>query len=473
VAVLQVSGSVNVKQVGAVGDGATDDTLAIQAALSSGKDVHGDSSIYAVTTLVPVSNQTWVNTRLIAMPSASSVSLRPVVRIHGVSNLRLENIRVNGNRNNLEDINLSAGEDGGMHGFRISEGSNGIRLVDCEANYCGTAGIALHTTGISTTTAEYLIKNIYVDGFIGNYNREHGMFADSFDGFTCNRSEFSYNGLTLVDGLPSTHGSTGAYTTKLFGAGFDLETYTGYPGSYFKNFYSSGIRAVGNSQPCLLYVPNSASENIETPAKNIHIKDFYMETGVDASSELWGLRLVGGTRSGSDYAIDGVYLTGVLIGHLEANNTKNITYTSGYIESDTSVTYKARVNNSAQSIVTVPSNRDNIKIETLGSNVVVKDTGAGTLIIGTSSAVIANGKHTLDLGFTISGALISGGAMSWTITLPTTVSAISSSIETYSGGSGKSVVSNVYDGGTNTVRIFITPNDDAIQGRLLIDVLLV
>jgi hypothetical protein len=469
--------SVSVKDFGAVGDGTTDDTTAIQAALNSGaRYISGNGLTYVVTTIYPKSLQTISDMRLVRKPSATEIWLQPVVKIGGtgltVTDVTLQNVVINGNRQNLSNINIGFGEDGGMHGFKIAEGANGIRLINCEASYCGTAGLAIHAD-TSTNVADYPIKNIYLENFVATYNREHGMFVDSVDGVRINGGVFSFNGQTLAGGFSDTNGNTGFKNVGvLFGSGFDLECYTGYAQSYFKNIYFSDIVCRNNSTPCMIYAPPVVSAVAEIPAQNIFLKNVYFEKGTNAGSTA-AFTIYANSFVGTKYGVDTVHLSGFLDGHITSNNARGISFTDGFIKAADSVTIKAQINNGLDTVVTVPSNRDNIQIETFGVPTWTTNTGVGTLSISISQYVKSNGKHSLVMPLSVSGGLISGGNMSWTVTLPSTVKgAINAVVNAWNSTSGKSVIANVSVLSATQVRIFMTAIDDNIQGNLELEVLI-
>jgi hypothetical protein len=471
------SGAGTPEWFGAVGDGTTDDTVAINLALDSGlKTITGNGNTYAVTTLLPHSNVTLKNINLIAMPSATTVSMRPVIKVGGegvaVNNVDFISVKINGNRNNLKSISFSNGEDGGMHGFRISDLATNIRLINCEANYCGTAGLAIHNSTTGLDSVPYKMKNIYIENFKAEYNREHGMFGSGFDSLIINGAELNYNGLTLVEGETATHGSTGASVGGvLFGKGFDLETYVNSSYSYFKNAFMKDVRAAGNARHSELYIPNPVTESAGIPAQNIHLLNVYLEAGVAPSADGKAFGIVADTHDGSNYGVDTVLISGYMSGYLDTNNVKRLSYTEGFINSTTD--YKAIVQNGSEINVTVPSNQEEMVTTTLGSLSISSDVGVGALTqTGSISRVNSNGVHTVTIPFSISNALISGGNMSFTIDVPPSMEIVKVTERAWNKTSALPVVTSNKIVSPSQFRLYVVPTSDLIAGRFDIEILL-
>lgn len=472
---------ISVLDFGAVGNGIADDTAAIQAALDSGaRCITGNNLSYVVTTIFPRSNQILQDIRLICKATATQVSLRPVVKVGGViggvvqpvTNLILSNVIVNGNRQNLADIFIGNGEDGGMHGFKIADGANGIKLLNCEASYCGTAALVLHSEA-SGTAADYPIKNVYVEDFSGTYNREHGMFGDSFDGFYINRAIFTNNGSTIAAGFPPTNGNSPFINPGdglPFGSGFDLECYVGFPKSYFKNFYASDVVCKTNATPVLLYAPPVVDAVAQIPAENIFMRNVWFERGTNNVSDT-AFQITANSFVGEKYGVDNVQISGYLDGIVSSNNARRVIFVDGYIKAPTALAYKAVFNNGKDSSITVPSNKPYVRVETFSASSVATNTGAGVFTGAFAQLMQSNGLHTLIMPFSVAGGTVAGGPMSFTITLPTQVKAVSAQINAFNSTSGVSVVSNVSVLSETQVRVFMTPIDDNVSGNLEVEIL--
>ena len=271
---------------------------------------------------------------------SSAKSHVSVVHVAGVaspvSGIYAEDVIANGRRDLWPNINMSAvgpegggGEDGGMHAFRLAGRVTDSVFVRCRGMNAGTAGWAIHNP-LPATSTDYQKRNLTFIDCDGVGNREHGMFADSFDGIAWIRGKLTGNGTDLNTTDPLQHGNRGARSGgKLFGGPFDLECYTGFIGSSFRNFVMEGTDCRGNAVGVLIYCPIPSSTDGLQPTENISI-DGNFDSGSAAAAD----RLDPNTFGYAIYTVaDGslaiptivnLKLSGKAVGSVRAHSTKYI-----------------------------------------------------------------------------------------------------------------------------------------------------
>jgi len=133
----------NAKDFGATGDGTTDDTAAIQAAINSGRSFHIGSGTYLIGTMLTVAgtNQT------ISMSSDAVLRKTAAVDV----------IRVTGSKNRLVGLVVD-GNSLGNSGVGVTGSDNDI--INCQVYGHGVHGI--YFDGQSTTCARNSTQNNYV-----------------------------------------------------------------------------------------------------------------------------------------------------------------------------------------------------------------------------------------------------------------------------------------------------------------------
>lgn len=458
------------KHYGVAGDGTTDDTANVQRAVSNGGSIiDGEGLECIVTTIRPVSNTIWRDIKLKSRPETATVHSRPVIAMGGegevaLDNVYLENVWIDGNRANLDSIDPNGGgngEDGGMHCWRIGKNTTNVTLLNCKGINAGTAGIAItRASTIPATTVDYSIQNIRIINFDGTYARQHSIFADGFDGVYIDSADLRFAGLDLDVSAPVSSGKRGAQSSGVqFGRSLTLETYTGRQASYMKNFFGKDIDMRGSFRESSIACPNLVTEAVNIPIENINIDG---EFGSGASS-VKSFNGSANTHSGSNYGVDGLYLSGNFEDYFETNNIAKVTATDGFINS--SLTQKATVNNGLDVSVTIPSNVDEIRIDTLSTATVVNDIGTGNLTFSISNFVKANGQMVAKVTTSLSGMTTGSGPVRFTVTLPDTIKATSANIH-LATSAGEPVVSSVRVMSESQLRVHIVPISGVIFGNM-------
>lgn len=168
---------------GVTGDGVTDDTAAIQAALDVLDYVYFPDGTYMIDadeSLFPRSNQTIVlsnNAVLKAMPNASDSYA--VIRVWECDNVSISGGKIIGERNEHTEID---GEWG--MGIQVHNNSTNISIRNMEIKDCWGDGIYV---GDENDTRE---NNVLIDNVICDNNRRQGLSITYANGVTVRNSVF-------------------------------------------------------------------------------------------------------------------------------------------------------------------------------------------------------------------------------------------------------------------------------------------
>jgi hypothetical protein len=249
---------VNVKDFGAKGDGSTDDTTAIQAAINAcpvGGRVIGLGKTYVVTKLKLKSYMIFEDfyfiTKAGSVDDVSPVCIGDMYDTSEYQDVIVRNVHVNGNRQNQTSVGISGHGDGERHGFALTGHLRNILIDNCSAIYCATDGLCLNQgrgTGAGGASSDCLQFNIVVRDSQFNWNRRCGQSGDTNDGILFDNCIANDNGQDLNGTDPWDHGNRGARYPlpdgELYGGGFWYEAYN--INSSYKNLCFRNCEALRN-----------------------------------------------------------------------------------------------------------------------------------------------------------------------------------------------------------------------------------
>lgn len=218
-------GALNVLNYGAKGDGVTNDTTAINSAITAaynkgGGTVWVPSGKFMVNPDSPVALKSNVTLQLSstatikAMPSSNSGY--QIIRVFDASNVNIYGGNIVGER--YEHVGTS-----GEYGMGISiRGSNNIHVSDVKVSDCWGDGIY-----VGSTTKQNYSQNVVIEKFVSNNNRRQGM------------SIISVKNLIIRDGTVSNTKGTPPE------CGIDLEP--NYVTDYMQNVLIENVTAINNN----------------------------------------------------------------------------------------------------------------------------------------------------------------------------------------------------------------------------------
>ena len=270
------------EMAGAVGDGTADDTVAVQAAITAlnAFDVlDGRGKTYKVSTLNLKSNITLQNFNFVK--STGTAQNTPVLNIDGrvaspysgtaKTNIKLNNIKILGNRAGETGITLGAAEDGGRHAIHIVGSVSKIVLNNVSATYSAGDGLLLdaYNDVLSDVETALPVVDIFVLNSDFSYNRRNGVTIEGASKVKFYNTSFTNNGTTLAGEATNTNGNFCATSGGVcYGTGLYLKADTNVLGtnfsnivvdsSYFSGNYVRSIYAYSTEIPTLAgFIPKS------------------------------------------------------------------------------------------------------------------------------------------------------------------------------------------------------------------------
>jgi len=251
--------SVSVKDFGAVGDGFTDDTVAIQAAIAAADNLYWPEGTYLVNTasnaMVPTSKtgMWWsgYGATIKAKDGATAAGNALMLRLFNCTDVVIEGLTLDGNRDNRSAFASSS------HCIQINDGDN-ITLRDVVVKNSTYDGIYVRgtTPGTeSTYPTKILLDNVVVDNAYRN-----GLSLIGANGVTIRGGRFTNtNGTAPQAGIDIEPNPSDTYSVKnvlIDGAHFENNTGTGITITGNSGLLSENIRIVNCSgalnEECLL-----------------------------------------------------------------------------------------------------------------------------------------------------------------------------------------------------------------------------
>jgi len=300
---------VNVKDFGAVGDGVTDDTAAIQAALTSTYSNNGGRGIkllFSAGTYLITSSLTTGSNQFLQFDPSVIINLVPLSNNETTSAFNSSNqtnVVFDGNGATINGYRSGANPsiEGNAAAFFVY-GSDNVTIRNFNINNFSTDGITIagdnSTSGPST--------NVLIEGVVCNNNRRNGL------------SITHANGVTIFNGkyINSNGSPNGPF------AGIDVEPNIN---NYAQNINIIGVYTQGNIGGGLLFVP-SAQSNVSNTTYSVTVnggKSFQDGSAINIPA----LRFAGGTFSNqingsvsvSNYTIENPQGRGVDLTNWDAN----------------------------------------------------------------------------------------------------------------------------------------------------------
>ena len=198
--------ALNVKSFGAKGDGANNDTAAIEAAISKINAVDGGSlyfppGIYMVDNIELCSNILVFGHRDTSIIKLNADVQGNCLSINGINNVQIRDITLDGNKENNESTGQS--KDSHWNGIIIRGGSSNVfidNIISCNNGYHGI--IMVNASGVRVTNSKFIgngFRPIHGHATVYNCEVSFNECSDNGKGFAGDSS--SYDGIFFFDNV--------------------------------------------------------------------------------------------------------------------------------------------------------------------------------------------------------------------------------------------------------------------------------
>jgi hypothetical protein len=300
------------RDFGAVCDGVTNDTAAIQAAINALPAygvLDGYGCYSAVTSVNLKSKMTIRNYRLTVLSAGDTAFLtallinglqtssgaRPQGTIGGLEQIRVENVHINGNRALTTNIVTPSQEDGGNHCIAALGWVRDLWIENSSFTYCGADGIELAGYEQPRTTPNTIcpsdeatclpIQHVTIINTDTSYNRRHGVTLNGVFDYSFISSTATNNGRTLNGETVNTNGNfcatLGAPDFRCYATGTWYENDGLSPsggGLNSVNIISSTFRD-NEARSLYFYSIGAPTNPLFRPRCNVRVTDSYLDRG--------------------------------------------------------------------------------------------------------------------------------------------------------------------------------------------------
>lgn len=170
---------VSLRDFGAVGDGITDDTVAIIAAVATGKTVYIPDGIFLTNEIgVATTGQTITGTGILKLNNARNSN---VIRINA-NNITIEGITIDGNRS-FQTLKENSSISGSGNGIYLADSIAATTVRNCYIHNTSLSGIAGWGNHLSCSYTQNRIENTGYNGifpsFASNRHFSYGVISNN------------------------------------------------------------------------------------------------------------------------------------------------------------------------------------------------------------------------------------------------------------------------------------------------------